>query len=79
MAGILESVTGVGPGRSLSDKMAAVQAYIEAEDFEAACELLNAFENQVSAQSGKKLAEAEADQILGSAEEIREQLSCISR
>lgn len=73
---LLDAVTGAGSGGSLADKMAIVQAYVEAGDTQSACEMLNAFANQVSAQSGKKLSEEEAMQILSDAAEIRDRLGC---
>jgi len=73
---LLDAVTGAGPGGSLADKMAIVQAYVEAGDTQSACEMLNAFTNAVSAQSGKQLSEEEAMQILSDAGEIRDRLGC---
>lgn len=73
---LLDAVTGEGPGGSLADKIAIVQAYVEAGDSQSACEMLKSFKNQVSAQSGKKLSEDEATQILSDAGEIRDRLGC---
>ena len=73
---LLDAVTGEGPGSSLAGKMAIVQAYVEAGDTQSACEMLNAFTNQVSAQSGKQLSEEEATQLLGDASELAERLEC---
>ena len=58
IADLLTAVTAVGPGSSLADKMAIVQAYYAAGDTAAACAEINAFENQITAQSGKKLTVA---------------------
>ena len=76
VAELLAAVTGIGPGGSLADKMAMVQAYVEAGDTESACQMLHAFTNQVSAQSGKQLSEEEATQLLIDAGEISERLGC---
>lgn len=73
---LLTSVTGAGPGGSLADKMAIVQAYVEAGDTQSACEMLSAFTNQVSAQSGKQLPEDEAEQLLNDAGEIADRVGC---
>ncbi len=73
---LLEAVTGEGPGGSLADKMAIVQAYVEAGDTESACQMLHAFANQVSAQSGKQLSVEEAGQLLDDASEIADELGC---
>ena len=73
---LLDAVTGEGPGGSLADKIAIVQAYVEAGDTQSACEMLNAFTNQVSAQSGKQLTAEQAEQLLSDASQIADQLGC---
>jgi len=73
---LLESVTGVGPGRSLADKVALVQAYYAAGDVVAACAMLGDFQRQVKAQNGKKLSALQATEFLGEAEEIGEGIGC---
>jgi hypothetical protein len=42
----------------------------------AACGQLAAFANEVQAQAGKALTQAQADQLLGAAAAIRSQLGC---
>ena len=76
IADLLTAVTAVGPGSSLADKMAIVQAYYTAGDMAAACAELNAFENQVMAQAGKKLTTAEAAGLLGDAQAIGAKIGC---
>ncbi len=41
-----------------------------------ACNQLSAFSNHVEAQAGKKLTQAQADQLLTDAERIRATLGC---
>lgn len=73
---LLDSVTGEGPGGSLADKMAILQAYVEAGDTQSACEMLRAFTNQVSAQSGKQVSAEVAGRLLNDASEIADGLGC---
>jgi len=76
IADLLTVVTGVGPGSSLADKMAIVQAQYAAGDAAAACVELTAFENQVTAQSGKKLTVAQAVALLAEAQAIGAKIGC---
>jgi hypothetical protein len=73
---LLDQVTGVGPGASLADKMAIVQAYYAAGDAAAACAELIAFENQVKAQTGKRLTVAHAPALLADAQAIGVTMGC---
>jgi hypothetical protein len=70
------AVIGVGPGSSLSDKLVQAKAYLDAGDSQAACEMLNAFLNQVRAQRGKKLSAEFADQLTIEVMEIIEAIGC---
>jgi streptogramin lyase len=58
------AVAGIGPGASLADKVAAVEADVAANDTESACSDLVAFTNEVDAQTGKKLAPTQAASLL---------------
>ncbi len=60
---LLELVEGVGPGKSLWDKVSGAQTYFEADNIYAACEKLNALMNQVAAQAGKKIPTVRATSI----------------
>lgn len=73
---LLASATGTGPGGSLADKIAIVQAYVAAGDTQSACGMLHAFTNQVTAQSGKKITVDEATQLAGQAQVLQERLGC---
>ena len=53
----------------------AIEA-IAAGDPEGACDLLQAFVNQVNAQTGKKITDMQAEELLEAAEQIRGVLSC---
>ena len=45
---------GVGPGKSLSAKVRAIQGYVAANDTANACGTLNALINEVNAQKTRK-------------------------
>ncbi|MCP5518014.1 MAG: HYR domain-containing protein [Verrucomicrobiales bacterium] len=59
-----------GVKNALLVKLLNARSYLEAGDTAGAIDLLGAFENQVNAQRGKKLSEAQAAILLGHAEAI---------
>jgi len=65
-----------GLENSLIEKLGAAQNSLGAGNQTAACNQLGAFINEVSAQSGKQLTADPADQLIGSAQEIRNALGC---
>ena len=76
MQNLLADVTGVGPGKSLADKLTLAQAYFAVPDIEATCGVLDAFTNQVSAQDGKKLSAEQAAEFTLHAEGIISAIGC---
>lgn len=70
------AVSGVGPGSSLSDKITLAQAYNLAKDYPATCSMLNAFQNQVRALQGKKIASELADELIEEASFIMGLIGC---
>jgi hypothetical protein len=70
------AVIGIGPGRSLANKVAIVQAYLAVPDGQSACLMLDDFKNEVRAQRGKKVAPALADQLTGDASDIEVAIPC---
>ena len=70
------AVSGLGPGKSLSDKITLAQAYNLAKDYPATCSMLKAFQNQVRALRGKKIAPDLADELIGEASFIRDLIGC---
>jgi len=70
------AVTDVGSGKSLADKIDLVQTYLAVPDVQSACAMLNAFQNQVRAQWGKKLTTELADQLTADAEAIEAAIGC---
>jgi probable HAF family extracellular repeat protein len=76
LAELLESVTGVGPGRSLADKLTLAQTYYAVPDIQATCSILGAFDNEVLAQRGKKLTDGQAEDFLVQSAAIMSALGC---
>jgi hypothetical protein len=76
LANLKPSVTGVGPGTSLADKISKAQADVAANDTADACAVLNAFINEVKAQTGKSISPSTAASLIASATNIRAVLGC---
>jgi streptogramin lyase len=70
------AVAGVGPGASLAQKVAAIEAELAANDTQDACADLVAFSNEVDAQTGKKIAPALAASLLDRVQGIEAALPC---
>jgi|GEM_PF-574278 len=73
---LLADVSGVGPGKSLANKITLAQMYFAPPDIEATCGVLNGFLNQVRAQAGKKLTDTQAAGFTSDASAIREAIGC---
>src|SRR5262249_1807276 len=65
-----------GTGNSLVAKLQATNQALSAGNTSQACSTLQAFLNEVNAQSGKHLTSAQAQQLLSAAGRIRSVLSC---
>jgi HYR domain/FG-GAP-like repeat len=76
LVGLIDRVTGLGPGSSLIDKLTAVQAALGEGDHAEACRALADFANEVRAQSDKKLTPAQATELTQAAARIRAVLDC---
>ncbi len=78
--GLIELITSFefhrGIENSLIKKLEHAQKAIEDGDLTRACNLLGAFINQVNAQTGKKITETQAEEILEAVENIRAVLPC---
>ena len=75
---VAESVVGVGPGRSLSSMLAAVEAYYDANDIEAACAQLDGVQGHVRGlKRARRLDSATADQLLLDVASIRKSIGCL--
>ena len=73
---LLASVTGVGPGNSLSDKVTHIQGDVAANDTSDACDALGGLSNEVRAQTGKKITAAKAASLIGQVQAIKTALGC---
>ena len=73
---LLADVTGVGPGKSLANKVTLAQTYYAPPDIEATCSVLGSFMNQVRAQAGKKLTDTQATEFTSDANAIKEAIGC---
>jgi hypothetical protein len=76
LSALAVAVTGVGSGTSLADKVKLIQSYVAANKTADACSALNAFLNQVKAQTGKKLTAADALSFTTQANAIKTTLGC---
>jgi hypothetical protein len=65
-----------GLKNALGAKVQAVQAAVAHQDVTSACNVLGAFLNQVSAQTGKKLTATQASELTNRANAIRTTLGC---
>jgi len=68
--------TGAGPGSSLAAKVQAALNGLQNGNTALACSTLQAFINEVQAQSGKKLTTAQANALIAAATRIRAVAGC---
>ena len=73
---LLADVTGVGPGKSLANKIILAQNYYAPPDIQATCGVLRGFRNQVRAQAGKKLTDTQASEFTSDAGAIMDAIGC---
>ena len=73
---LLSAVQGVGPGGSFSSKVSNGQAAYLRGDIRSACNILDAFQNQVAAQTGKKVSVELAAQLNVEAEDVKYDIGC---
>jgi HYR domain len=76
LADMATAVSGVGPGASLADKVSQAQADLSANDVADACSTLNAFVNEVKAQTGRTIAPGQAPTLIATAQRIEAVLGC---
>jgi hypothetical protein len=79
LSDLANAVTGVGPGTSLADKVAGVQSSLAANDTSDACGTLNAFINEVNAQTGKQIKADMAASLIAAAQQIEAVIPCTSQ
>jgi virginiamycin B lyase len=76
LADLYNTVLGVGPGTSLSDKVRQAQSYLAAQDITDACETLDSFIRQVRALSGRTIPAAAATSLIADATRIENVMGC---
>lgn len=76
LSDLASQVTDLGPGRSLADKLAWAQLYLDAGHPGAACAALDAFSFEVWAQADKKIPLSTALTLTDTARQIREVIGC---
>jgi FIMAH domain len=80
IADLKDTVSGFGLPKGLTTalnaKLNAALAALDADDTAGACDSLQAFLNQVKAQTGKKLSSPQAHELTDAADDIRTQLDC---
>jgi hypothetical protein len=76
LAALGTAVIGVGPGTSLADKVNQAITYLNKNDIADTCSTLNAFINQVKAQTGKSIPAPEAATLIADARQIKTLLGC---
>jgi probable HAF family extracellular repeat protein len=74
--GLLRSVTGVGSGKSLQDKVTLARAAYVAQNKVGVCSGLSSLQKEITAQTGKKIAAAKAGALKSEAGVIATTLSC---
>jgi hypothetical protein len=76
LANLASSVTGLGPGTSLADKVTTAQSFLTANDIPDVCSTLSAFVNEVNAQTGKTISTLQATNLIASAQQVETLLGC---
>ncbi len=76
LALLVEFTTGLGTGKSLTQLAAAAQRQLAKGNVDDACDTLQSFLNQVTAQTGKSLTPAQAAELTLRATTIRTALGC---
>lgn len=70
------AVQGIHTGNSLSEKLANAKQDVVQGNTSAACGTLGAFVNEASAQRGKKIPAAQADQLIAGAQRVQAVIGC---
>lgn len=73
---LLENVSGIGPGRSLTNKVMRAQSLCAMQDTEAACWVLKSFVNEVRAQQARKIPLDIAVGLISDAQTIMAAIGC---
>jgi hypothetical protein len=73
---LLSTLTGIGPGTSLADKIARTHQYVATNALAGACSKLTAFGNEVRALRPTNIPPIQAATLIGNALQIKTVLGC---
>ena len=73
---LLAAVQGVGPGKSLNDKVQEIHGLIAANQKAKTCAAIVAFKNEVKAQTGKQIPTATAAALQYEADRVAASVGC---
>jgi hypothetical protein len=76
LADLADAVSGLGPGRSLANKVARAQFKLASGHTEGACRALKAFSREVSAQAAKNVPADTAASLIAAAQQIEAVMGC---
>ncbi len=76
LATLATAVREVGPGKSLTAKVNQIQTLVAANNTPDACAALGDFENEVKAQTGKKISTTQGESLATQAQDIEAALGC---
>ena len=73
---LADTTSNVGPGRSFHSKVTEAEAAYLLGDPVSACNILDALQNQIAAQAGKKLAAELAAELNAEVQELQSRIGC---
>ncbi len=73
---LLSTVLGIGPGNSFTGKATNARAAYVRGDIRSACNILDALQNQIAAQTGKKISVAQAAQLNAEVLDVKNDIGC---
>ena len=73
---LLTDSTGVGPGKSLANKVSLAQTYYAVPDIPSTCAVLQSFLMRSEHKVVRRLTTAQADALSGDAEVIMSAIAC---
>jgi len=78
LSDLKKETKGLGPGKSLHDKVTLVEAYYDANDLGNACLLLDGFNHEINAQAGKSIDSIQMMRLTSDSTWIQSALNCAS-
>jgi len=74
--GLIKEVTVVAPHEGLAIKLLIARVYYAVRDFRATCAILNGFDHDITARSGKRISALAASQLLATTRAVEDALNC---